>query len=88
MNKTAATKITALVFENSENLSNDFYVTINKLMKNYYLYGNNLDDIHIFLNENESTVNKSTIYKIKQLFPKKSYFSILMEILVLVFYIF
>jgi hypothetical protein len=40
------------IFEHSEEVPNDFYVHIMNLLKNYHEHGNNLEEIHEYLNQN------------------------------------
>jgi hypothetical protein len=42
------------IFDHSEEVPNDFYVHIMNLLKNYYEHGDNLEEIHEYLNENNS----------------------------------
>ena len=65
-------EIAQLVFDCSEDVPNDFYVNIMDLMKIYYENGNNLPQIHIYLNENENRINKDLFKKIKKLLKQKS----------------
>ena len=60
-------EIIQLIFDCSVDVPNDFYVTIMNLMKNYYEYGNNLEEIHIYLNENKKRINDDLFKKIKNL---------------------
>jgi len=60
-------EIIQLIFDCSEDVPNDFYLTIMNLMKNYYEYGNNLEEIHIYLNENKKRINADLFKKIKNL---------------------
>jgi len=53
------------IFENSENLPDGFYINIMDLLKKYYDYGNNLDDIHNFLEENKKALHETVYNKIK-----------------------
>ena len=50
-------ELAQLVFECSEDIPNDFYIDIMNLMKNYYENGNNLNEIHVYLNKNEKRIN-------------------------------
>ena len=44
-----------LIFENSEDIPEDFYININACAFNlYYDCGNNLHEIHEFLNRNKN----------------------------------
>ena len=36
------------------------------LMKNYYEYGNNLNEIHVFLQQNENRIDKIILKKIRE----------------------
>lgn len=54
-----------LIFENSEDIPEDFYINIMNLLKVYYDRGNNLHEIHEFLNRNKNKINILLMEKIK-----------------------
>ena len=64
-------EIAQLVFECSEDIPNDFYIDIMNLMKIYYENGNNLNEIHVYLNKNEKRINGILFKKIKKLLEPK-----------------
>jgi len=59
-------EIAEIIFEYSENIPNDFYVHIMNLVKIYYEHGNNLEEIHNYINENKNRINKDLLIKIKK----------------------
>ena len=64
-------EIAQVLFEYSEDIPNDFYVNIMDLMKIYYETGNNLNQIHTYLDENKNRINKDLFKKIKKLLKPK-----------------
>jgi hypothetical protein len=54
-----------VIFENSENMPEDFYINIMNLLKVYYDHKTNLDQIHEFLNKNKNKVDNLLMEKIK-----------------------
>jgi hypothetical protein len=60
-------EIAQLIFECSEDIPNDFYIDIMNLMKKYYENGNNLNEIHVYLNKNKKRINGNLFKKIKKL---------------------
>ena len=69
MIKNEAIRVTQFVFENSENIPEDFYIDIMNLMKTYHNYGNNLPEVYKFLNKNENKIDKYIIFKIRDFLP-------------------
>jgi hypothetical protein len=59
-----------LLFENSENIPEDFYVHIMNLLKIYYENGSNLHQIHEFLNKNKNKIDCLLMEKIKESLSK------------------
>ena len=57
-----------ILFEQSENLPGDFYLDIMNLIRNYYEYGNNLEEIHKFLVLNENRIDKKLFQELKSIF--------------------
>ena len=55
-----------IIFENSENIPDDFYIDIMNLFKIYYEDGSNLHQIHEFLNKNTNKINCLLMEKIKE----------------------
>ncbi len=60
-------KIVEYIFEIAENIPNDFYVDIMNLMKHYHENGDNLLQIHEYLNLNENKIDKVILKKIRNL---------------------
>ena len=66
----------SLIFENSQNIPEGFYIKIMDLLKIYYEEGTNLNEIDNFLNENKNQITHEFMKKIKnclyQYLPKKN----------------
>ena len=63
----------SFIFEHSEELPNDFYINIMNLLKTYYEFGNNLDEIQEYLEKNENTINPLILKKIREFLIKTNY---------------
>ena len=61
-------KCVDLLFEESENLPEDFYLGVMNLIKNYYEYGNNLQELHNFINLNKNRIDKKLFEELKSIF--------------------
>ena len=55
------------IFDRSEELPNIFYIHIMDLLKTYYEFGDNLNEIQEYLDENENTVNPLILKKIRDI---------------------
>ena len=58
------------IFDHSEEVPNDFYVHIMNLLKNYHEHGNNLSEIHEYLNQNNS-VNPRILKSIRNFLKER-----------------
>ena len=66
-------EIAQIIFDYSEDIPNDFYVHIMNLVKLYYENGNNLQEIHVYIEENKNRIDKHVLLKIKKsLQPQKN----------------
>jgi len=59
------------IFENAEQMPDDFYLGIMNLIKIFHFHGNNSDEIHKFLEKNKHKIDNSLFEKIKSYFPIK-----------------
>ena len=55
-----------LIFENSENIPDGFYLKIMDLLKIYYENGTNLNEIYTFLDGNKSQITHELMKEIKK----------------------
>jgi hypothetical protein len=69
-------EIAQIIFEYSEDIPNDFYVHIMNLVKLYYENGNNLQEIHVYIEENKNRINQNILLKIKKSLEPKHKFII------------
>lgn len=65
--------IVELLFENSEQFSNDIYINLMNLMKIYHDLENNHDEIQKYLDENKKNIDKKFIKIIKKFIKKEEY---------------
>jgi hypothetical protein len=64
-------KIVELLFENSEQFSNDIYINLMSLMKTYHDLENNRDEIEDFLTENNDRIDKTIMKRIRKYIKKE-----------------
>ena len=68
-------EIAQIIFEYSEDIPNDFYVNIMNLIKKYYEHGNNLQEIHDYIKQNENRIDKNCLINLrKSLKPKVKFY--------------
>ena len=78
MNKRTLILIAEFVFENRENVPEGFYVNINMILKNIYIHGNDLAELHELLAQNDNLVSQQIKLRF---FPKPSYFALVLDLL-------
>jgi hypothetical protein len=64
-------KIVEILFDNSEQLSNDIYVDLMALMKRYHDEGDNEDQIKAYLNSKKNLMDAKVLERIKKYIAKE-----------------
>lgn len=59
-------KIVEILFENSEQFSNDIYVNLMNMMKIYHELENNYDSINRYIDVNKENIDKKVLKRIKR----------------------